>query len=81
MASYTAVFYIFTFKKSSLLKQVFVTITFILLVVGYVAVEDNNALLLSRLGKYKQKYFVLKKIYLMCSFIKIINKKNSKIQD
>ncbi|KAM3963410.1 sugar transporter SWEET1 [Aphomia sociella] len=50
MASYTVVFYIYTFKKSSLLKQIFVTMSLIIFFIGYVSIEEDIKLLLSRLG-------------------------------
>lgn len=50
MFAYTAVFYIFTFKKSSVLKQIFAMVAFIIFTLGYVSVEDDNELLLGRLG-------------------------------
>lgn len=53
MFAYTAVFYIFTFKKSSVLKQIFAMVAFIIFTLGYVSVEDDNELLLGRLGELK----------------------------
>ncbi|XP_026758068.1 sugar transporter SWEET1 [Galleria mellonella] len=50
MVSYTVVFYIYTFKKSSLLKQIFVTVSLIIFFIGYVSIEEDNELLLGRLG-------------------------------
>ncbi|CAG9783617.1 unnamed protein product [Diatraea saccharalis] len=50
MTSYTVVFYIYTFKKSSLLKQIIIMVCFILFVIGYLFVEEDNEELLCRLG-------------------------------
>ncbi|XP_059054387.1 sugar transporter SWEET1 [Achroia grisella] len=50
MASYTLVFYVYTFKKSSLLKQIFLTVLVSIFFIGYVTFEEDNDLLLSRLG-------------------------------
>ncbi|CAH0406591.1 unnamed protein product [Chilo suppressalis] len=50
MVAYTIVFYIYTFKKSSLLKQIIIMVCFLLFVMGYVFVEEDNEELLSRLG-------------------------------
>jgi uncharacterized membrane protein len=51
MTAYTAVFYIYTFKKSSLLKQVVLMVFFVIFIIGYIAVEEDNEVLLGRLGK------------------------------
>ncbi|CAH0604569.1 unnamed protein product [Chrysodeixis includens] len=50
MTSYTAVFYIYTFKKSTVLKQVFCTIALISLVLCYIFTEDDNEALFATLG-------------------------------
>ncbi|CAG5012397.1 unnamed protein product [Parnassius apollo] len=50
MISYTVVFYIYTFKKSMVLRQITFTIILFLFIFGYVSVEEDNEVLLSRLG-------------------------------
>ncbi|XP_045491866.1 sugar transporter SWEET1 [Colias croceus] len=50
MVAYTTVFYVFTFKKSLLLRQAYTTIALCIFAVGYVNVEEDNEVLLSRLG-------------------------------
>ncbi|XP_063822247.1 sugar transporter SWEET1 [Ostrinia nubilalis] len=50
MASYTAVFYVFTFKKSSLLKQIFVILSLLLFIIVYAYTEEDSEKLLGRLG-------------------------------
>lgn len=51
MAAYTVVFYIYKFMKSSLLKQIFITVSLIIFVIVYAAIEDDSEKLLNRLGK------------------------------
>ncbi|KAL0841917.1 hypothetical protein ABMA28_014151 [Loxostege sticticalis] len=50
MAAYTVVFYIYKFMKSSLLKQIFITVSLIIFVIIYAAIEDDSEKLLNRLG-------------------------------
>ncbi|XP_068629967.1 sugar transporter SWEET1 [Battus philenor] len=50
MTSYTVVFYIYTFKKSSVLRQSTFTIIVFLFLFGYISVEEDNEILLIRLG-------------------------------
>lgn len=50
MAAYTVVFYIYTFKKSSLLKQIVIMMCFASFVIGYVYFEEDNEELLRCLG-------------------------------
>lgn len=51
MVSYTAVFYIYTFKKSTVLKQVFGTVAFVIFILFYVITEEDNEALFRTLGK------------------------------
>lgn len=60
MTAYTALFYVFTYKKSTTLKQILVTVGFLFFTLGYVRVEENSEVLLSRLGKAFLWYFLLK---------------------
>ncbi|KAI8435176.1 hypothetical protein MSG28_003535 [Choristoneura fumiferana] len=50
MTAYTALFYVFTYKKSTTLKQILVTVGVLFFMLGYVRVEENSEILLSRLG-------------------------------
>ncbi|XP_072943613.1 sugar transporter SWEET1 [Epargyreus clarus] len=50
MISYVIVFYIFTLKKSHVLREILITVTTSLFIIGYFCVEDDNELLLRRLG-------------------------------
>lgn len=52
MAVYIIVFYCYTFRKSSLLKQVLIMTSFMFFVLGYVYVEADNEILVSRIGKF-----------------------------
>lgn len=74
MTSYTAVFYIYTFKKSTVLKQVFCTIALVSLVLCYIFTEDDNEALFATLGKMfnnifrdKSKDFILLNTFNKCS--------------
>lgn len=59
MTAYSALFYVFTYKKSTTLKQILVTVGFLFFTLGYVRVEENSEVLLSRLGKAFLWYFLL----------------------
>lgn len=59
MTAYTALFYVFTYKKSTTLKQILVTVGFLFFTLGYVRVEENSEVLLSRLGKAFLWHFLL----------------------
>lgn len=50
MSVYTSVFYCYTPKKMTVLKQLFLMTFFLLLVIGYVYNETNHELLVNRLG-------------------------------
>lgn len=50
MISYTAVFYIYTFKKSTVLKQVIGTVVFVILILVYFFLEVNDQALFDTLG-------------------------------
>ncbi|XP_075970078.1 sugar transporter SWEET1 [Anticarsia gemmatalis] len=50
MVAYTIVFYIFTFKKSTVLKQGLLTLAYVIIMVIYVTFEEDNDVLLVRLG-------------------------------
>ncbi|XP_032514092.1 sugar transporter SWEET1 isoform X2 [Danaus plexippus] len=50
MLSYSIVFYVYTFKKSSVLKQSLVAIILYLVMVVYMSTEIDNEILLVRLG-------------------------------
>ncbi|XP_045445973.1 sugar transporter SWEET1 [Melitaea cinxia] len=50
MLSYIIVFYSYTFKKSSVLKQLLVSLTVYAFTIGYMSVEEDNERLLGRLG-------------------------------
>lgn len=52
MISYTAVFYIYTFKKSSVLKQFVGAVVFVIFVLCYAVMEDDKEVLFSTLGKH-----------------------------
>lgn len=52
MLSYSIVFYVYTFKKSSVLKQSLVAIILYLVMVVYMSTEIDNEILLVRLGLY-----------------------------
>lgn len=51
MVAYTIVFYLYTFKKSVVLRQMYVTVGFCLFMIWYVNIEEDNEVLLNRLGK------------------------------
>ncbi|XP_026495170.1 sugar transporter SWEET1 [Vanessa tameamea] len=48
--SYVLVFYIYTIKKTSVLRQFLLSITIYVFTIGYMSVEEDNEVLLSRLG-------------------------------
>ncbi|CAH2074271.1 unnamed protein product, partial [Iphiclides podalirius] len=50
MISYTVVFYIYTFKKSTVLKQITFTVALLLFMICYISIEEDNEILLTRLG-------------------------------
>ncbi|XP_045785473.1 sugar transporter SWEET1 [Maniola jurtina] len=50
MISYVFIFYIYTFKKSSLLKQFLLSLLLYSFIMGYMSVETDNEVLLSRVG-------------------------------
>lgn len=52
MISYIIVFYLYTFKKSSVLKQFLLSLAVYIFAIGYMSVEVDNEILLSRLGLY-----------------------------
>lgn len=52
MISYIVVFYLYTFKKSSVLKQFLLSLAIYIFTIGYMSVEVDNEILLSRLGVY-----------------------------
>lgn len=51
MLLYLIVFYKYTFKKASFLKQICACIVFFIVVFGYVFTEEDNEMLLTRLGE------------------------------
>lgn len=51
MILYVIVFYKYTLKKSSLLKQICACIALFLIIFGYASAEEDNEILLARLGK------------------------------
>lgn len=53
MISYTAVFCIYTFKKSTVLKQVVGAVTFVIFIVYYIVTEDDEAVLNKILGMFE----------------------------
>lgn len=50
MIVYTIIFYVYTFKKSTVLKQILITVGYVIFMIVYVTVEENNEILLTRLG-------------------------------
>ncbi|CAK1552179.1 unnamed protein product [Leptosia nina] len=50
MIAYTVIFYLYTLKKSLVLRQSYVTVGLCLFMMGYVNVEEDNEVLLNRLG-------------------------------
>lgn len=51
MIIYTAVFYIYTFKKSVVIKQIFCLLFFLAFVISYTYIEDDSEALYVTLGK------------------------------
>lgn len=56
MGSYSFIFYIYTFRKSSLLKQFLSAVLLYGVLMGYVFLETDNEVLVMRIGMY---YFLL----------------------
>ncbi|CAH0720681.1 unnamed protein product, partial [Brenthis ino] len=50
MASYVIVFYLYTFKKSSVLRLILLTLVFYGFIMGYMSVELDNEVLVNRFG-------------------------------
>lgn len=53
MASYVIVFYLYTFKKSSVLRLILITLVFYGFIMGYMSVELDNEVLVNRFGMYR----------------------------
>lgn len=51
MVAYTIVFYLYTFKKSLVLRQAYITVGSCMFIIWYVNIEEDNEVLLNRLGK------------------------------
>lgn len=51
MISYTAVFYIYTSKKSTVLKQIVGAVAFVIFILCYTVMEEDKAVLFSTLGE------------------------------
>ncbi|XP_022117103.2 sugar transporter SWEET1 [Pieris rapae] len=50
MVAYTIVFYLYTFKKSVVLRQAYITVGSCMFMIWYVNIEEDSELLLNRLG-------------------------------
>ncbi|KAJ8722832.1 hypothetical protein PYW07_004012 [Mythimna separata] len=59
MISYTVVFYIYTFKKSTVLKQVVGAVAFVIFILCYAVTEDDKAVLFSTLGLMACSFTIL----------------------
>ncbi|KPJ04540.1 Sugar transporter SWEET1 [Papilio xuthus] len=59
MISYTTVFYIYTFKKSAVLRQCTCIIILFLILLGYISVEEDNENLVIRLGTLASSFTLI----------------------